>query len=370
MLLELKDIHAGYNGREILTGTTLRVNPGEIVTLIGPNGAGKSTILKVITGFIFPKKGRIFFDGLDITNLETDKRISRGIGYFLQGGEIFPDMSVYENLEMGGVNLRKSVFNERLEEVLGLFPLLKDKLNTRAGLLSGGERQMLALGMIMLNRPKLLLLDEPSAGLAPGLVKGIMEKIVKINKTYGTGILLVEQKIEEALQIANRGYLLKNGKVVFEGSSEEIKEILIANLSTLKFERLKGIFKDYPYIASAYLFGSAATGKNNPMSDVDIAILLKEPHPVGRDLTHKMDYLAFEIESVLKQEVDIVELNRQGLIFVHNVLRTGKLIYDAAPGFRIRFVAKVISEYCDFEPTLRFMNNYYFEGYRRRLAKV
>lgn len=226
MLLELTDIHAGYNGREILRGTTLMVNSGEIVTLIGPNGAGKSTILKTISGFIFPKHGRIIFDGSDITSLETNRRMSMGIGYFLQGGEVFSDMSVYENLEMGGANLKKSMLKERIEEILRLFPLIKDKLNKRAGLLSGGERQMLSLGMIMLNRPKLLLLDEPSAGLAPGLVRGIMEKIVEINKAYRVAILLVEQKVKEALMITDRGYLLKNGQVAFEGATEEIKEVI------------------------------------------------------------------------------------------------------------------------------------------------
>ena len=138
----------------------------------------------------------------------------------------------------------------------------------------------------------------------------------------------------------------------------------------LNMENLKNIFKDYPYIACAYLFGSQASGKTGPMSDVDIAVLLKEPYPKGRDLIHKMDYLAYKMETVLKREVDIVEMNKQGLIFQYNVLRTGKLIYDADPDFRIRFVAKAISDYCDFEPTLRFMNNYYFEGYRRRLSKL
>jgi len=135
-------------------------------------------------------------------------------------------------------------------------------------------------------------------------------------------------------------------------------------------EKLKNIFKDYPYIASAYLFGSRATGKTGPLSDIDIAILLKEPCPEGRDLTHKMDYLAFRIEIILKTEVDIVEMNRQGLIFQYNVLRTGKLIYDADPEFRTIYVSRLISTYCDFEPTLRFMNRYYFEGYKKRLARI
>lgn len=136
-------------------------------------------------------------------------------------------------------------------------------------------------------------------------------------------------------------------------------------------DKLKNIFKDYPYIASAYLFGSQTSGKIGPMSDVDIAILLKENAPKGRELIHEEDYLSYRIEDALQvKKVDLIELNKQGLIFVHNVLRTGKLIYDADPDFRIKFVAKVISDYCDFEPTLRFMNNYYFEGYRRRLARL
>jgi len=226
MLLELKNIHAGYNGREILRGLPLNINTGEIVCIIGPNGAGKSTVLKVISGFLYPKKGDILFKNKEITGMESYKRMALGIGYFLQGGEVFNDMSVYENLEMGGANLKKSVFKETVEDTLNLFPLLKDKLNKRAGLLSGGEKQMLALGIVLMAKPRLLLLDEPSAGLAPGLVKVIMEKIVEINKTYGTAILLVEQKIGQALKVASRGYLLKNGEVVFEGLPEEIRKVI------------------------------------------------------------------------------------------------------------------------------------------------
>lgn len=136
-------------------------------------------------------------------------------------------------------------------------------------------------------------------------------------------------------------------------------------------ERLNPIFADYPYIAAAYLFGSHAAGKEGPMSDVDIALLLKEPHPKGRELIHEEDYLSCRIAEALQvKEVDLIDLNRQGLIFVHNVLKNGKLIYDADTDFRIKFVAKVISDYCDFEPTLRFMNNYFFDGYRRRLARL
>ncbi len=226
MLLELKNIHAGYNRREILRGLPLNINAGEIVCIIGPNGAGKSTVLKVISGFLYPKKGDILFEGKKITAMEPYKRMALGIGYLLQGGEVFNDMNVYENLEMGGANLKKSVFKETVEETLNLFPLLKDKLNKRAGLLSGGEKQMLALGIVLMAKPRLLLLDEPSAGLAPGLVGGIMEKIVEINKTHGVAILLVEQKIGQALKVTSRGYLLKNGKVVFEGLPEEIRRAI------------------------------------------------------------------------------------------------------------------------------------------------
>ena len=138
----------------------------------------------------------------------------------------------------------------------------------------------------------------------------------------------------------------------------------------LDIKKLKDLFKDYPYIASAYLFGSYVSGRISPMSDVDIAVLLKEPFPKGRYLIHQMDYLAVKIEEVLKKEVDTVEMNRQGLIFQYNVLRTGKLIYDADPSFRVNYVSRLISAYCDFEPTLRFMNNYYFDGYSRRLARL
>lgn len=135
-------------------------------------------------------------------------------------------------------------------------------------------------------------------------------------------------------------------------------------------EKLKEIFKNYPSIATAYLFGSYVSGRISSMSDVDIAVLLKEPYPKGRYLIHQMDYLAVKIGEVLKKEVDIVEMNGQGLIFQHNVLRTGKLIYDAEPTFRTNYVSRLISAYCDFEPTLRFMNNYYFDGYKRRLARL
>ena len=140
---------------------------------------------------------------------------------------------------------------------------------------------------------------------------------------------------------------------------------------TIKFEKAKEIFKEYPYIAAAYLYGSFAKGGQSPMSDVDIAILLNDDAPQGRELIHEVDYLTYRVAKALAvKEIDLIELNRQGLVFIHNVLKTGKLIYDAVPGFRIKFTAKIISEYCDFEPTVRFMDKYYYDGYRRRLSAI
>jgi predicted nucleotidyltransferase len=154
---------------------------------------------------------------------------------------------------------------------------------------------------------------------------------------------------------------------------EERRKVEVSEKESLMIDtkKLKNIFEDYPYIVSAYLFGSQASGKIGPMSDVDIAILLRDNAPKGKKLIHEEDYLAYRIaETIQAKEVDLIELNRQGLIFVHNVLKTGKLIYDADPDLRIKFVSKVISDYCDFEPTLRFMNKYYFNGYMMRLAKL
>lgn len=221
--MRLDNIHAGYNKREVLRGIDMAVFDKEIVTIIGHNGAGKSTLLKAIAGLIKPVSGRIIFNEIDITNKPIGKRVSLGIGYFLQGGEVFSDLTVLENFEVGGIKLNKGIFKERLDVVLSLFPLLKERLNVRAGLLSGGQRQMLALGMILLNRPRLLLLDEPSAGLSPALVNEVLGKVQEINKTQGVTVILVEQKVKESVSIADRVIMLSNGQVAFEGSSYEWK---------------------------------------------------------------------------------------------------------------------------------------------------
>lgn len=223
-ILVAEDINAGYGKKQVLFGIDLKIREGELVSLIGPNGSGKSTFLKVVSGLLFPTKGKIYFLKEDITNYPVEKRIKMGIGYFLQGGEVFLNLTIYENLKMGGFGLKEKDFKNSLEEIFSLFPLLKKYLNKRAGLLSGGERQALALGIVLMRKPKLLLLDEPSAGLAPFLVKEIIEKIKMIKERFKTTILLVEQNVKEALKIATSVYLLKNGKVISEEKPENILE--------------------------------------------------------------------------------------------------------------------------------------------------
>ena len=216
LILSVQDIYASYYKKEILHGVSLYVQEGEILLLIGPNGAGKSTLLKTIIGVLPPKKGKIYLDSEDVTNLSPHLRVRRGIGYFIQGGEIFPNLTVKENLELGGIDLSKRELKERMDEVFGFFPELARISSKRAGLLSGGQRHALALGIILMRRPRLLLLDEPSAGLAPALVKETMKRIQEINNNFGISILLVEQNLKEALRIAQRVYLLKAGQIIGE----------------------------------------------------------------------------------------------------------------------------------------------------------
>ena len=224
LILSVENIHASYHKKEILRDVSIQVSNKEIVTLIGPNGAGKSTLLRVIIGNLMPQKGKVYFLNNDVTNLSPHLRVKKGIGYFMQGGEVFRNLSVLENLELGGFDFSKIDYKERLDEIFGLFPILADMKSKRAGLLSGGERQALALGIVLMRRPKLLLLDEPSAGLAPSLVKSILSKINQINTDLGTTILLVEQNIGEALKISRRVYLLKNGEIVGEEKPENISQ--------------------------------------------------------------------------------------------------------------------------------------------------
>jgi len=221
-LLEIKDLNVYYGKIHALKGISLIVQEGEIVTLIGANGAGKSTTLRTISGLLHAKEGSISFQGKDISNLSAPAIVKMGISQSPEGRKIFSNMPVMENLEMGAFIRRdKKVIHDDYEKVFKRFPRLLERKNQLAGTLSGGEQQMLAIGRALMARPKLLLLDEPSMGLAPLLVKEIFSIIKEINET-GTTILLVEQNAHMALSIANRAYVLETGKIALEGNAKEL----------------------------------------------------------------------------------------------------------------------------------------------------
>jgi branched-chain amino acid transport system ATP-binding protein len=222
-VLELKDIHTYYGAIHALKGVSLRVGAGEIVTLIGANGAGKSTTLRSINGLNHPKQGTITFQGEDITNASPHTIVKNGIAQSPEGRRLFPRMSVTENLEMGAFQRTDSEnFKGDMDRVFELFPRLFERRTQKAGTLSGGEQQMCAIGRALMARPKLLLLDEPSMGLAPIFVEKIFEIVIEINQ-QGTPVLLVEQNALMALDIANRGYVLETGRVALEGPAAELK---------------------------------------------------------------------------------------------------------------------------------------------------
>ena len=212
MLLELDDVHVYYGKIAALRGISVEVDEGEIVTLIGANGAGKSTTLKTISGLRTVTRGRIRFDGADITKMPGHKRVLTGIGQAPEGRGIFPGMTVEDNLYMGAY-ARKGDLSHEIAEVYELFPRLAERKRQSGGTMSGGEQQMLAIGRALMAKPKVLLLDEPSMGLAPMLVQQIFSIIVEINRR-GTTVLLVEQNAQQALQIAHRAYVLETGEIV------------------------------------------------------------------------------------------------------------------------------------------------------------
>ena len=223
MRLEIKDLHVHYGKIEAIKGISVTVNEGEIVTLIGANGAGKTTMLKTISGLRPVSSGQIIFNGEDISKMPAHKRADLGLSQAPEGRGIFIGMSVLENLEMGKYNRksRKSEMNEDLDKVFHLFPRLKERISQIGGTLSGGEQQMLAIGRALMARPKVLLLDEPSMGLAPLMIANIFNIITEINKT-GTTILLVEQNAQQALQRAHRAYVLEVGHVVKEAKASDL----------------------------------------------------------------------------------------------------------------------------------------------------
>jgi branched-chain amino acid transport system ATP-binding protein len=222
-LLEVRDIHTFYGSIEALKGVSLDVGVGEIVTLIGSNGAGKSTTLRSISGLTPPREGSISFDGVRLGETPPHEIVRLGISQAPEGRKIFPRMTVRENLELGAYLRRDEDFGPDLERVYLLFPRLEEREKQRAGTLSGGEQQMLAIGRALMAAPKLLLLDEPSMGLAPILVERIYETIAEINK-QGTTILLVEQNANYALEVSSRGYVLETGVVALADSSASLRE--------------------------------------------------------------------------------------------------------------------------------------------------
>ncbi|MBI1272627.1 MAG: ATP-binding cassette domain-containing protein [Alphaproteobacteria bacterium] len=236
-MLALHDVCTCYGAIEALKGVSLDVKQGEIVTLIGANGAGKSTLLMTVCGNPRASAGRVEFEGEDITGLQTDVIVRRGIAQVPEGRRIFSRMTVFENLQLGAILGNEAHFDEDLERVYGIFPRLKERAGQRGGTLSGGEQQMLAIGRALMSRPRLLLLDEPSLGLAPIIVKQIFAVLKALNE-QGTTIFLVEQNAHHALNIAHRGYVMVTGKITITGTGKE----LLAN----------------PEVRAAYLEGASA----------------------------------------------------------------------------------------------------------------
>jgi branched-chain amino acid transport system ATP-binding protein len=222
-LLEVEDIHTFYGAIEALKGVSLTVEEGEVVTLIGANGAGKSTTLRSISGLTHASRGRITFEGEEVTRIPAHQIVTRGIALSPEGRHCFPRMTVRENLDLGAFKRRGSEVDEDMERVFELFPRLKEREKQKAGTMSGGEQQMLAIGRALMARPKLLMLDEPSMGIAPILVQRIYETIGEINKT-GVAILLVEQNANYALEVSKRGYVLETGHVVLANDSDQLRD--------------------------------------------------------------------------------------------------------------------------------------------------
>ncbi len=219
-LIELKDVVAGYGGAPILNGVNIAIDASDIGVIVGPNGAGKSTTLKAIFGLLTVTSGTVVFAGRDVTNFEADALVPEGLSFVPQEHNVFTSMSVHENFEMGAF-VRRDDISESLEMVYEMFPDLKAKRRQPAGELSGGQRQMVAMGRALMSRPKLLMLDEPSAGLSPRYMMEIFEQVVKINQA-GVGILMVEQNARQALGFATKGFVLTNGQNRFTGTGQEL----------------------------------------------------------------------------------------------------------------------------------------------------
>ena len=219
-LLEMTNIHGGYGGANILNGVSIAIDADQIGVIVGPNGAGKSTTLKALFGLLKVGEGSVVFDGRTVTNMAPEKLVLEGLSYVPQEFNVFPTMSVEENLEMGAY-VRRDGFRHLIDQVYGFFPPLKDKRRQPAGELSGGQRQMVAIGRALMTEPRLLLLDEPTAGLSPRYMGEIFDRIIAVNKA-GVGILMVEQNARQALALAHRGFVLAGGQNRFTGTGAEL----------------------------------------------------------------------------------------------------------------------------------------------------
>ena len=222
-MLEVSDLVSGYGKSEVLREISLKVAKGQIVTIIGPNGAGKTTLFRTIFGLLPARKGRVVFEGEDLSKLSPLARIQRGIALVPQGRAVFPDLSVLENMEMGAYTVTdKKQVQETMEECYRLFPVLRERVKQRAGTLSGGEQQMLVIARALMSKPRFLMLDEPSLGISPRLVKEIFKTIDVINKTKNTTICLVEQNANIALKHGHFGYVMEGGQIRMSGSTQEL----------------------------------------------------------------------------------------------------------------------------------------------------
>ena len=222
-MLRVSSLNIYYGAVQALNNISIHVKEREFVSIIGSNGAGKTSLLNGILNIVSPKTGDIIFHDKTITGLPTKKKVKMGISLVPEGRRVFPNMSVHENLEMGGYQKSTKTKNRQMEFVLDLFPILKERNTQLAGMLSGGEQQMLAIGRALMSDPKLLLMDEPSMGLAPLIIKNVYEKLTKL-KENGLTIFLVEQNASVALKYADRGYVLENGKIVLQGKSSELRD--------------------------------------------------------------------------------------------------------------------------------------------------
>ncbi len=220
-LIEVENIYAGYDGTEVLHGISIHVDDREVVTIIGPNGAGKSTLLKAIMGYVIPHAGRVRFNGEDITALRPDQRVDHGLAYVPQLENVFPSLTVEENLKMGGYLVGRERLKDKIEELYTRFPRLAERKNQRVRTMSGGERQMLALARALMTDPRLLLLDEPSAALSPRMAGEVFDKVVEIHD-QGKAVIVVEQEAQRSLEVSDRCYVLVDGRNAFEDRSERI----------------------------------------------------------------------------------------------------------------------------------------------------